>query len=722
MFTVRSVSCGACLVALAALTIPEVTQAQIVGRILGGGGRKSSGGGRPGVLGGIRGSGSGGPLSGGGLLGGRRAPTSNANSSSNYSQSLQNNRQWLSEYGKQGPQVRAGDSNQAKAATQGKAAARPDGVLAKSDLGIASSTAQQAQKQGAAKAGSTPAGAGAVSQAGALGKSGVAKGETPPGTPAANFQGDGVKSAIFTGVVVAASLAQNQQFGDAYDDSWVSPGGSFVRYSEDDKGYVYHGYHDGASDDDHSPGTASPAAGNSSAAGDGTPGLNFTPDGAQQHAVARPQSADSTSPVAPAKNPLPNQVTVADRKVAKKIAREIDRLLAAEVDSISEPLAAHLLSDESRENFMKQHVTSTMDAAIVQELNNGLIDLDAEAIERAAKKLNLPTEVWVVLGPRARLTRAMNDLKKLVKEEHSTESVDAFSRRFDNALTDFGLNQGERDGLAASTGAVLDSLRIRLSLDDAPAKAGGELIEAPKGEVAVLYFPPLAPAGKVYLLGGSTLAVGTATPGTLVVGHSDVRELMGVPNRKESPIEAISAEKAQQAPHDGTLLINPSKLAQSISYTINDAPYTIGPGQSQHLPAGTAWVIKLDRGNGTQAHYTLAEGAYAFTIDGGARDVASLPCEVTIENPSLTGRFNLLVDREAVSIPPGQALSLTSNYPIVVAFDRGVGSNPAYKRLTRGTLAAGINSADGGWDLFEADATKLNGPEQASTEAPVGIQ
>ncbi len=508
MITVRHLVCGACFVALAALAVPEPCQAQIVGRILGGG-RKSSGGGRPGVLGGLRGSGSGGPLSGGGLLGGRRAPARSDNSSSNYARSLESNRQWLSDYGKQSPQVRVSNSNPAKTAPQGKAAVRPDGVLSKSDLGIASKTAEQAQKaqQGAAQG----------SQAGALGKSNLAQGESPPGKPSDNFQGEGVKSAIFTGVVVAASLAQNQQLGDAYDDSWVSPGGSFVSYSEDDKGYVYHGYHDGASDD----ASAAPVTTG------GTPGSNSTPDGAQEHSVARPPTRDSDGAVkVPAKNPLPDQVTVADRKVAKRIAREIDRLLAAEVESISQPLASYLLTDEVRVEFLKSHVTAGMDAAIVQELNNALIDLDAEAVERAAKKLNLPNDAWASLGPHARLTRALLDLKKLVKEEHSTDAVDAFSRRLDNSLADFGLNQGERDGLAASTNAVLDSLRIRLSLDDAPTKGGGELIDAPQGEVPVLYFPPLAPAGKVYLLGGSTLGVGTATPGTLVVGRSEVRELM----------------------------------------------------------------------------------------------------------------------------------------------------------------------------------------------------
>lgn len=716
MLAARAISLGACLLALAALTIPvSPAQAQIVGRILGGGKKFSQGGSR-GVVGGLRKSG--GPLSGG-LLGGRRAPARTDNSSGNYARSRETNKQWLSDFGKQGPQVRVGDSSQANAAQLGRAATRPDGVLAKSDLGIATSTAQkaqQAQKSSGAKGGKDSAGGlPSAHQAGALGKSGVVKGETPPGT----FQGEGVKSAILTGVVVAASLAQNQQFGDAYDDSWVGPGGGFVNYSEDADGYVYHGYHDGSSAEQ--PSAPAALADTNQPAAEGTPGLDFTPDEAAPHVVARPQHP-AGSAIAPAKNALPNQVTVADRKVARKIAREIDALMASEVDSATEQLAGHLLSDEAREEFLKSHATADMDATIVQELKNGLIDLDADSVERAGKKLSLPPEVVTTLGARVKLTRIVNELRKLIKEGHSLENVAAFSRRFDNSLVDFHLNQGQREALAASTGALLDSLRIRISLDDAPAAGSGELVDAPKGEVSVLYFPPLAPAGKVYLLGGTTLGVGTATPGTLVVGHSDVRELMGVPYLNETPLEAISAERAQQTPRDGTVLLNPSQLGQSISYTINDAPFTIGPGQSQHLPAGTPWVIKLDRGDGTLAHYSLAAGAYVFTADNGVRDVTSLPCEVTIENPSLTGRFNLLVDHEAVSIPPGQALSLSSSYPIVVAFDRGVSSDPAYKRLTRGTLSAGINSADGGWDLFAADAAKRAEPEQASAETPVGVQ
>lgn len=724
-------------------------------------------------LGDIRKGGSGNPFSAGGALGGKNRPgdLTKPGGTPNFAKTREGKKQWLSDIGKQGPNVRIGDKSKQTSSPFGRSAKRPGGLLAKSDLGIASKTAQQAQGLPFGKGGNNfkPGAANFFGggKPGGFGGPGFAKGEPVPGTPIGGggffgnnnaFQGEAVTAAILTGIVVAASLAQNNQWGDAYDDYWVSPGGGFVNYVVVDDCYVYEGYNDGTYVDYGPPSTVvvNPVPGNvppvadvaQTAPAEGATDLPFTPDGGDEasvaattpaepggvappapvdaeapHVVARPQLPEGvTPPTGPAKNPLPNQVTVADRKVAKKIASEIDALLAGEVASIREQLAANLLTDETREEFLKQHITAEMDAAIVQELKNGLIDLNAEVVENAAKKLNLPTETLTTLVPRVKLTRAVNDLQKLVKEEYSTENINAFSRRFENSLSEFGLNQGLRDGLSASTAAVLDSLRIRLALDEAPPQAGGELVDAPKGEVPVLYFPPLAPAGKVYLLGGSTLGVGTATPGTLVVGRSEVRELIGVPSVDDAPVEAISVEKANNAPHDGTVLLNPSKLNTTVAYTINDTPFTIGPGQSQHLPAGTAWVIKLDRGNGTQAHYTLAEGAYTFTDNEGVRDVTSLPCDVTIENPSLTGRFNLVVDQEPVSIPPGQALSLSSSYPIVVAFDRGTGTDPVYKRLTKGTVAAGINSADGGWDLFEIEPTAIDGPEQASTDAPLSVE
>ena len=60
-------------------------------------------------------------------------------------------------------------------------------------------------------------------------------------------------------------------------------------------------------------------------------------------------------------------------------------------------------------------------------------------------------------------------------------------------------------------------------------------------------------------------------------------------------------------------LSNPKENSVALNYTLNGRSYSIQPGYSQALGAGSVWEIQFDRGGSFgQARYTLSSGTYRF--------------------------------------------------------------------------------------------------------------
>jgi len=60
-------------------------------------------------------------------------------------------------------------------------------------------------------------------------------------------------------------------------------------------------------------------------------------------------------------------------------------------------------------------------------------------------------------------------------------------------------------------------------------------------------------------------------------------------------------------------LSNPKKNSVALNYTLNGHSYSIQPGHSQALGAGSVWTIQFDRGGSFgQARYSLSSGTYTF--------------------------------------------------------------------------------------------------------------
>jgi hypothetical protein len=406
-------------------------------------------------------------------------------------------------------------------------------------------------------------------------------------------------------------------------------------------------------------------------------------------------------------NPIPANVVVADAALARELGTELDAYLLDMTQQLAESVNVAVLTDDAREAFCAQYLTAEMDANLKTEMRNALIDYDAENAERIAKRLRLPQRAVDEIIPRARLSAILYDLRKLVRNEDSVEKIDAFSRRMQGAVRDFDLSRGERDAAAAKAESILDVLRVRLALTEKSTQPPGAIVRAPAGVLPAIGYPPLAPPGRVYLLGDRILAVGADKPGKIEVVRASAIDVCGMPRFNGTVAAETTSEAAMKSPTSGTVVFNPPELDRDISYTINGRAYTIRPGQSQELPAGTSWIIAFDGGGPTKTEYTLGEACYVFGEKDGKLTLLSRPCSVEIKNPVPLGAFSMVVDNKLVEIAAGETITLKSKYPIVAWFDRGTNGDVVYKKLWHGTYAIALQGDGELWELFSIPAADM---------------
>jgi hypothetical protein len=74
------------------------------------------------------------------------------------------------------------------------------------------------------------------------------------------------------------------------------------------------------------------------------------------------------------------------------------------------------------------------------------------------------------------------------------------------------------------------------------------------------------------------------------------------------------------------VITNPLESGGVVHYLLDDAVFSLHPGQSQHLGAGRAWQIRFHRGgNFGQAGYLLTEGVYSFQVTARGWDLTHQP-------------------------------------------------------------------------------------------------
>ncbi len=172
---------------------------------------------------------------------------------------------------------------------------------------------------------------------------------------------------------------------------------------------------------------------------------------------------------------------------------------------------------------------------------------------------------------------------------------------------------------------------------------------------------------------------------------------------------------------NGVLLMNPEENRATIQYVLSNKNYSLTPSFKQALPEGQAWVVSFDRGaKYGLARYTLNKGTYMF--GGGKRgwDLYNQKFQVTIDNGGNPDAFCYAIDNKEAEVPAGGRMTYSSEYPLLVRFDRGDGMQAAQKKIEKPNMAlvVAMNAADGLWDLYPAANFPGQKLTRTGSEAP----
>ncbi len=223
----------------------------------------------------------------------------------------------------------------------------------------------------------------------------------------------------------------------------------------------------------------------------------------------------------------------------------------------------------------------------------------------------------------------------------------------------------------------------------------GEPVALPTGPVNLVYHPKL-PDRQVVVVNAQTVMVGTGGRGSFRMQQGYVAEALGLRIGRGTPL----AENRSELVRTGVVVVNPT--GTKVRFAFGGHEVTLEPGYQQAFPG--KGEISFDRGDGKQtARYSLERGTYEFVVGGDGWDLQSRSYQVTISNAGNLEPLKYTVQGERSELAPEEAKTHTSQYPILIRFDRGDGSATKQIRWDKGqgTLQIAVNPHDNLWDLFE---------------------
>lgn len=373
----------------------------------------------------------------------------------------------------------------------------------------------------------------------------------------------------------------------------------------------------------------------------------------------------------------------------------IDRRIAVQIGDLSEKLKT-MLPDELTILTKTTGWKTEDQQALVGALRAG----DRTAVY----------EAWVKGNPQdtagAELAARQTDVKGLVSRlaqdaEKNKGALKQTMGEFDVALGKIAGATPAVADLSAPVKTLKTWIEARKLIETAtPGK--GPVAKLPIGNDVTLIFDPALPAATAIVLNEQAILIGYEGHNSLNISTGNAAEALGLPIVTGTPLPEAEGEEAL----DGVVLINPASSRGTINYNINGNQYESQPGMRQKLdalPAGRLWTIDYDRGeNFGPVSYSLSPGAYHFRPTDRGWQLFRLRYEVTLDNSQSDQEFNFIFQGDDMVVPASGTRTLSSNYPVVVRFDRGNGSKFVAKStsMTVGTLQIGVNANDNLWDLF----------------------
>jgi len=407
----------------------------------------------------------------------------------------------------------------------------------------------------------------------------------------------------------------------------------------------------------------------------------------------------------------PNKPVAATNKVIRPIPltadaqrsalANIDRQILTQVNDLNTNLKT-ILPDELAV-LAKTNGWKTEDQqALVGALRAG----DPTAVYEAWVKGNAQDTAGAELAARQTdvkrlMTRLMQDAEKnkTAMKQNVTE--------FDAALGKIAGSIPAVSDLALPMKTLKTWVEARKLIDTAtPAK--GPVAKLPPGSNVTLISDPTLSTGTAIVLSDQAMLIGHEGHNALTISTGNAAEALGLPIVTGKPLGEAQGDEMME----GVLLINPTSARSTINYNVNGNHYAAEPGMQQKLhtlPNGKVWTIEFDRGEKFgRAIYSLAPGTYQFSPTDRGWELFRQKYEVVLDNSQSNQEFNFIFQGEDSTVPANGTRVLTSNYPVVVRFDRGNGSEFVAKStmLTVGTIQIGVNANDNLWDLFPTSGNR----------------
>jgi hypothetical protein len=388
--------------------------------------------------------------------------------------------------------------------------------------------------------------------------------------------------------------------------------------------------------------------------------------------------------------------------------KNIDRNISVQVSDLSEKLKA-ILPDELA-MLTKTNGWKTDDQqALVTALRAG----DRTGVYEAWVKGNSKDIAGAELA--ARQTELNRLMLRLVQDaEKNKAETEKNKSSLKQDLADFDVALGKISGSTPTVSELAPQIKTlktwvearRLIETATPAK--GSVAKLPTGNDTTLVFDPTLPVGTAVVLSDSAMLIGQEGKTSLEITTGNAAEALGLPIVLGAALPEAEGEEVTS----GVLIVNPASSKATINYNINGNHYVAQAGMQQKLVApkeGKPWTIDFDRGEkfGTATH-GLPEGTYYFTPTDRGWQLYRQRFEIVLDNSQNNQEFNFIFHGEDQIVPAGGTRTLTANYPVVIRFDRGNGSQFVAKEtaMTVGSLQIGVNSNDNLWDLFPMNGNK----------------
>lgn len=410
------------------------------------------------------------------------------------------------------------------------------------------------------------------------------------------------------------------------------------------------------------------------------------------NSALRPNSFEANKPVAMTNKIIVPVVLSVDSQHSALV--NIDKRISQQIADLAEKLKT-ILPDE---------------LAILTKTNGWKAE-DQQALVTALRSGDPTTvyEAWAKGAPQdtagAELAARQTDVKRLLTQlaqdaEKNQGAIRQTVKEFDVALGKIASAIPAVSDLSPAVKTLKMWVEAR-TLIDAAKPAAGSVVKLPAGDEVTIISDPALPLGTAIVLSEKALLVGYEGHNALVISTGNAAEALGLPIMVTTPLPETKGGEVT----GGVLIVNPSSSRGTVNYNLNGNHYVSEPGMKQKLPVlrNGSWVIEFDRGRKFgPAAYTLSPGTYSFTPTDLGWQLYRQHFEIVLDNSQNNQEFNCIFHDEDLTVPAGAARTLRSDYPIVLRFDRGNGTEFVTRSvpMTVGTVQVGVNAADNLWDLF----------------------